>query len=66
MDRILSKAEVAEYLKVSPRSVDAWVRLGTIPFSRVGKRAVRFRESAIDRWLAERECEAVTYGRRSK
>ena len=55
MDNILTKEEAAEKLKVSTRTLDYLIGSNQIPFSRVGKRAVRFLESRLESWLLERE-----------
>ncbi len=41
-DEILSKAEAATRLKVSIRTLDAWMRIGRVPYLKIGK-TVRFR-----------------------
>lgn len=45
--------EVAEYLKVSPKTVRKWASEKRLPVVKVGNRN-RFRRSDIDRWLDER------------
>jgi excisionase family DNA binding protein len=54
-DEILTRKEAAEMLKLPDRTLDYLVSSGQIPFSRVGKRSVRFRQSRLLRWLDERE-----------
>ena len=39
---LLTKAETAKKLKVTVRTVDSWMADGTIPFIRIGKKAIRF------------------------
>jgi excisionase family DNA binding protein len=41
-DEILSKPEVANRLRISTRTLDQWMRLGRVPFFKIGK-TVRFR-----------------------
>ena len=54
-DDLLTRAEAAEYLKVSPRLMDEWVRRGTIPAVRLaGSRMLtRISRTALDQWLAD-------------
>ena len=53
--KILTKNEVAELLQVSPQTINFWIKTNQIPYSRTGKRAVRFLESRIEAWMKERE-----------
>jgi excisionase family DNA binding protein len=41
-DELLDKPETAYRLKVSKRTLDAWMREGRVPFLKIGK-TVRFR-----------------------
>lgn len=52
-DRLLTVAEVADYLRVKPRTVYQWVWRRRIPFVKAGA-TVRFRRVEIDDWLARR------------
>lgn len=52
--RLLTAAEVAERLRVTPGWVYAATRANRLPHVRLG-RYVRFRADAIERWLAEVE-----------
>lgn len=53
-DRLLDKAQTAEALGVSIWTVHKWVQHGTGPHHvKVGNR-VKFRESELNRWIAER------------
>jgi excisionase family DNA binding protein len=54
-DQILTKSQVADFLQVSKRSIDYWVVTGLIPYSRIGKRGVRFKKSRLLKWLDEVE-----------
>ena len=54
-DEILKRKEAAAMLKVPQRTLDYLVATGQIPFSRVGKRSVRFTRSRLLEWLRERE-----------
>ena len=55
MDEILLKKEAAEFLKISNRTLDYLVVTGQIPFSRIGKRGVRFSKNRLLEWIKERE-----------
>ena len=53
---LLTTDEVAEFLGVSPRTIEDWRRRGGGPrFIRLRGRAVRYRPSELARWLAEHE-----------
>lgn len=52
-DTLISKADLAEWLGISPRTVDEWVRNREVPFVRVG-RLVRFEPDEIRKWIAAR------------
>lgn len=53
-DRLLTKAETADAMRVSIWTVQKWIQNGTGPqHVKVGVR-VYFRESELNRWLAER------------
>lgn len=41
-DEILEKTETAQRLKISTRTLDQWMRVGRVPFLKIGK-TVRFR-----------------------
>jgi excisionase family DNA binding protein len=47
-ERYLTKKEVAHLLRLTPRTVEAYMRQGTLPYVRIGSRTVRFRESDIE------------------
>lgn len=52
-DYLLSERDVAAVLAVKPSAVESWRRKGTGPeWIRVG-RLVRYRRSAVERYLAE-------------
>ncbi len=50
---IMTIKQVAEYLKVSPRSVYKLVKEGTIPTFKI-MNMWRFERSKIDRWINEK------------
>jgi len=56
----LSRAEVAEYLRVPCATIESWVRQEKIPFSRVADRVI-FRKNDIDRWIGSGD--VTTYSR---
>lgn len=53
VDPLWKRPQAARYLQVSERTIKRWVREEGFPYEKAG-RAVRFRKSAIDRWLKER------------
>ena len=52
-EELLTVNELAQYLKVSPRTVLRRARNGDLPAIRVGRR-FRFNKKQVDRWLSER------------
>jgi excisionase family DNA binding protein len=44
--------EIAEHLAVSKDTIRAWIKKGTIPFSRAGKQ-YKFKISEVDEWVRE-------------
>jgi excisionase family DNA binding protein len=48
---ILTPDEVAEFLRVSRRTINHLVAAEAIPFVRIGNRIVRFRRQAVTKWL---------------
>lgn len=48
----LSRAEIAEYLRVPAKVIDSWVRKNQMPYSKVGNRVI-FRKSTIDKWISQ-------------
>jgi excisionase family DNA binding protein len=52
-DEIMTRGELAGYLKVSTRTVDRLVKEG-LPSELWGPRLRRFRVAAVNRWLARR------------
>src|SRR5437588_200900 len=47
---VMTKAELADYLRISTRTVDEWMRDGRIPFWKIS-RTVRFRRRDVDQHL---------------
>lgn len=54
-NQILKRKEAAEFLKIPLKTLDYLVRTGQIPFSRIGKRLVRFSQDRLVEYLQERE-----------
>jgi len=54
-DQILTRKEVSTMLKVPIWTLDYLVGTGQIPFSRLGKRSVRFNRDRILEWFKDRE-----------
>lgn len=52
-EELLTANELAQYLKISPRTVLRRARNGDLPAIRVGRR-FRFNKKQVDRWLSER------------
>ena len=55
-DNLITIRELADYIGVSPKTVQNWVAYRTIPFVRVGGKT-RFRRSRIETWLQTKEFE---------
>jgi len=53
-DRLVTAAELADTLGLSPATVLDWAQAGKVPHFKIGH-AVRFRESEVEAWL-ERDC----------
>jgi len=55
MPRLLTTEDVADVTGLSPETLAQWRWLKKeIPFVRLGKKCVRYRQSDIDAWLAKR------------
>ncbi len=50
-DTLLTLDDVAERLKVSPRTVSTWIKSGALPAMRFGRRMIRIEPSALQRFL---------------
>ena len=55
MPKFLTRKDVSEMLQMPVRTIDYFVSTGQIPFSRLGKRSVRFRKDRLMAWFDERE-----------
>ncbi len=65
-DRLLQAGEAAALVGLKPATLAAWRSRGVRdqpPFVRLGRRAIRYRETAIREWIAARE-RATRRGRR--
>jgi excisionase family DNA binding protein len=51
---VMTVAETAQFLRVSPKTVRAWVRQGQLPCARMGRR-LRFRRTAVLEWMQRQE-----------
>jgi excisionase family DNA binding protein len=61
MTRLLKTDEVAEMTGLSRETLAQWRWLKKeIPYVRLGKKCVRYRESDIDAWLAKRLVSVVS------
>ena len=59
---ILTLEEAAAYLRMSPFTLRDKVRLRQVPFYRIGSRgngSIRFRRSALDRWIDRGEVPTI-------
>jgi excisionase family DNA binding protein len=63
-DEVLTGQEAAEMLKLPKATLNYLVTTCQIPFSRVGKRSVRFTRMRLLEWMRERE--GVEYHRVKK
>jgi len=65
-DRLMSTAEAADRLQVSPRTIARWIKAGELRGVRLGRRLFRVPESEVLRIIAEtyeREDEELYSGR---
>jgi excisionase family DNA binding protein len=46
-DRLLTKVELAQRLRIDPRTVNIWMKRGRLPYLKLGK-SLRFRWSDVD------------------
>jgi excisionase family DNA binding protein len=55
IDPGMDTPEAARYIGAKPSTLEVWRSTGRydLPFEKVGRK-VRYRKSALDRWLAER------------
>ena len=55
---ILNKKGASEFLQVSPRTIDDWMRKKRVPFSKLPSGTVRFRRDQLIAFLAKHEVAA--------
>jgi excisionase family DNA binding protein len=55
MTEILTRKEAAKVLKMSLHTLNYLVSANQIPYSRLGKRSVRFSQRRLMEWMKERE-----------
>ena len=60
--RYTDRPATAEYIGVSPRTLEKWTQQGEVPFVRISRRCVRYDLRAIDAWMAERSVPAAGSG----
>jgi excisionase family DNA binding protein len=58
--RPLTKIELADYLRVSPRTIDYYIAGRKIPFIKLGPRLVRFRLADVERALKRYTVEEIS------
>lgn len=52
-DTLLTIAEVADILRVSPKTIYNWVYRRMIPSIKIGRGLLRFRREDLRRWIIE-------------
>ncbi len=52
---IMNRDETGKFLSTNRKTVDYLVSTNQIPYSRIGKRLIRFKRSRLLAWLDERE-----------
>jgi excisionase family DNA binding protein len=64
-ERLLTARELAEWIGVSTETVLRWTRARKLPAVRLPGGALRYRESDIEAWVAQR-CQPVHTGPNAK
>jgi len=54
MERLLTKKDVLEMLGIKQSTLYTWVHQKKIPFVKLGRRTLRFREGDILEWIADK------------
>jgi predicted DNA-binding transcriptional regulator AlpA len=54
MEKLLNKKDVAEAFGVTVKAIDKWVSERRIPYIKISAKCVRFRPSAIKKYLDRR------------
>ncbi len=52
-NHLLDDAQLAEMLRIEPRTLRLWRRTRALPFIRLTPRVLRYRRADIDQWLAQ-------------
>ncbi len=52
---VLTRQEVSSIYKLNPKTLDYLVQTHQIPYSRLGRRMVRFDRDRLEKWFASRE-----------
>lgn len=60
-NEVMTRKEAAEFLRISQGSVAYLVKTDQIPYSRLGKRNVRFYRERLIEWMKERESVELRY-----
>jgi len=53
----LTVQELADQIRVSPKTLYGWVSRGKIPYMKFGQRVLRFNKEKIDRWILQNQKE---------
>lgn len=64
--QVLTRKEAAGFLKIPIKTLDYLVSTGQIPFSRIGKRNVRFSKERLGAYFQSREGVAFRMPRKGK
>jgi excisionase family DNA binding protein len=59
IERLLTVAQVADWLQLKPRTIYQWVHVGYIPAIKLGT-LVRFDQVSIKAWVKQREAPGRT------
>ena len=54
MEKLLTKKDVLEMLAIKESTLYSWVHQKKIPFVKLGKRTLRFKENDILEWIADK------------
>ena len=61
---ILTRDQVCEKYQLSRGTLDYWIRGNKIPYSRLGKKVVRFDAEELDQWFKSRKYHPANYERK--
>jgi len=56
---LLTEAQAAEYLSITPRTIRLWRNRRSLPFIKITNKCIRFRRRDIEAWL-ERSRTVIT------